>query len=87
MIVPEQPKKGPEPAGGHTEVVSVNGRRVIVEPERTARLIEQLELQLEDLVTSATEDELVAQAASAKTQTVRSFTRKWPVRKPRSRGR
>lgn len=39
--------------------------------ERTARLIEQLELQLEDLLTSATEDELVAQAAKA--QTVRSL--------------
>lgn len=44
--------------------------------ERTARLIEQLELELEDLVTSATEDELAAQAAAAKTQTVRPFTRK-----------
>ncbi|MGY3614211.1 IS66 family transposase [Bradyrhizobium sp. USDA 10063] len=50
--------------------------------ERTARLIEQLELQLEDLVTSATEDELAAQAAAAKTQTVRAFTRKRPIRKP-----
>ncbi|RWK79008.1 MAG: IS66 family transposase [Mesorhizobium sp.] len=50
--------------------------------ERTARLIEQLELELEDLVTSATEDELAAQAAAAKTQTVRPFTRRRPVRKP-----
>jgi transposase len=50
--------------------------------ERTARLIEQLELQLEDLVTTASEDELAAAAAAAKTQTVRSFTRKRPVRKP-----
>ncbi|RWA78219.1 IS66 family transposase [Mesorhizobium sp.] len=50
--------------------------------ERTARLIEQLELQLEDLVTSASEDELTAAAAAAKTQSVRSFTRKRPVRKP-----
>jgi transposase len=50
--------------------------------ERTARLIEQLELQLEDLVTAATEDELAAQAAAEKTQTVRAFTRKRPVRKP-----
>ncbi|MER9387750.1 IS66 family transposase [Mesorhizobium sp. M0435] len=50
--------------------------------ERTARLIEQLELELEDLVTSATEDELAAQAAAAKTQKVRPFTRKRPVRKP-----
>ncbi|RUV24889.1 IS66 family transposase, partial [Mesorhizobium sp. M1A.T.Ca.IN.004.03.1.1] len=40
--------------------------------ERTARLIEQLELQLEDLATSASEDELAAVAAAAKTQSVRS---------------
>lgn len=50
--------------------------------ERTTRLIEQLELRLEDLVASATEDELAAEAAAAKTQTVRSFTRQRPVRKP-----
>jgi transposase len=50
--------------------------------ERTARLIEQLELELENLVISATEDELAAQAAAAKAQTVRAFTRKRPVRKP-----
>ena len=47
--------------------------------ERTARLIEQLELQLEDLVAAATEDELAAQAATSQ---VRPFTRKRPVRKP-----
>ncbi len=45
--------------------------------EPTARLIEQLK----DLVMSATEDELAARAAAAKTQTVRAFTRKRPVRK------
>lgn len=50
--------------------------------QRTARLIEQLELELEDLVPSAIEDELAAQAAAVKTQTVRPFTRKRPVRKP-----
>ena len=50
--------------------------------ERTARLIEQLELELEELVTTASEDELAAQAAAAKTQTVRSFTRKRPLRQP-----
>lgn len=52
--------------------------------ERTARLLEQLELELEELVTTASEDELAAQAAAAKTQSVRAFTRKRPVR---SRGR
>ena len=50
--------------------------------ERTARLIEQLELELEELVTTASEDELAAGTAAAKTQTVRAFTRKRPVRKP-----
>ena len=50
--------------------------------ERTARLIEQLELELEDLVTTASEDELAAQAAAARAQSVRAFTRKRPVRKP-----
>ncbi|MCP1850150.1 ribosomal protein L37E [Bradyrhizobium sp. USDA 4508] len=48
--------------------------------ERTARLLEQLEL--EELVTTASEDELAAQAAAAKTQNVRPFMRKRPVRKP-----
>jgi len=47
--------------------------------ERTARLIEQLELELGDLVATAAEDEL---AAAAKAQNVRPFTRKRPVRKP-----
>lgn len=50
--------------------------------ERTARLIDQMELQLEELVMAATEDEVAAQAAAAKTASVRSFTRKRPVRKP-----
>ncbi|WP_456834895.1 MULTISPECIES: IS66 family transposase [unclassified Bradyrhizobium] len=50
--------------------------------ERSARLLEQLELELEELVTTASEDELAAQAAAAKTQNVRPFTRKRPVRKP-----
>jgi transposase len=50
--------------------------------ERSARLLEQLELELEELVTTASEDELAAQAAAAKTQNVRPFMRKRPVRKP-----
>lgn len=40
-----------------------------------------MELQLEEPVMAATEDEVAAQAA-AKTSSVRSFTRKRPVRKP-----
>ncbi|AVA24205.1 IS66 family insertion sequence transposase domain-containing protein (plasmid) [Rhizobium sp. NXC24] len=50
--------------------------------ERTQRLIDQMELQLEELVADSTEDELASEAASAKSQTVRAFTRKRPVRKP-----
>jgi transposase len=50
--------------------------------ERTARLLEQMELQLEELETAATEDELAAEKAAAKTQTVKSFQRKRPGRKP-----
>jgi transposase len=50
--------------------------------ERTARLLEQMELQLEEFETAATEDELAAQRAAAKTQTVKSFERKRPARKP-----
>ncbi|MGY4433910.1 parvulin-like peptidyl-prolyl isomerase [Bradyrhizobium sp. F1.13.1] len=38
--------------------------------ERTARLNEQLELELEELVTTASEDELAARAAAAKTHSV-----------------
>jgi len=50
--------------------------------ERKARLLEQMELQLEDLEASATEDELAAETAMARTQTVKSFQRKRPSRKP-----
>lgn len=50
--------------------------------ERKARLLEQMELQLEDLEATATEDELAAEKAAARTQTVKSFERKRPSRKP-----
>jgi transposase len=50
--------------------------------ERKARLLEQMELQLEDLEASATEDELAAQNAAARAQRVSSFERKRPSRKP-----
>ncbi|MER8808165.1 IS66 family transposase [Mesorhizobium australicum] len=50
--------------------------------ERKARLLEPMELQLEDLEADATEDELAAEKAASQTQTVRSFERKRPSRKP-----
>jgi hypothetical protein len=46
--------------------------------ERTARLIDQLELQLEDLVVDAAEDAILTE----KTTKVAAFDRKKPVRKP-----
>jgi transposase len=50
--------------------------------ERTTRLLDQLELQLEDLEASATEDELAAEQAAARTTEVAAFARKRPSRKP-----
>jgi transposase len=52
--------------------------------ERTARLLDQMELQLEELEATATEDELRAEqeAAKARTTTVAGFTRKRPSRQP-----
>jgi transposase len=50
--------------------------------ERTARLLDQMELQLEDLEAAATEDELAAEKAAAGAQTVKSFQRRRPARKP-----
>src|SRR5665811_1873165 len=44
--------------------------------ERSARLIDQLALEFEELEAGATEDELAAEAAIAKTTTVVGFTRK-----------
>jgi transposase len=48
--------------------------------ERSERLIDQLALQFEELEASATEDELAAEIAVAKTTAVAGFTRKRPER-------
>ena len=48
--------------------------------ERAARLIDQLELQLEELVMAATEDEVAAQVA--RSSSGRPFVRRRPLRKP-----
>ena len=41
-----------------------------------------MEFQLEELEATATEDELLAEKAAARTQTVKPFQRKRPARKP-----
>jgi transposase len=48
--------------------------------ERSSRLIDQLALAFEELEAGATEDELAAEAAVAKTTTVSGFTRNRPER-------
>ena len=59
--------------------------------ERSARLIEQLSLEFEELAASATEEELAAEKAVAKTSNVRPFTRRaaerqtFPEHLPRER--
>src|ERR1043166_8655108 len=50
--------------------------------ERSRRLLDQLELQLEELEASASEDELAAESAAARTTSVEAFPRKRPARKP-----
>src|SRR5229473_333921 len=50
--------------------------------ERTVRLLDQMELAFEELESSATEDEIAAERAVAKTTNVMAFTRKRPARQP-----
>jgi transposase len=59
-------------------------RREIYSPrsERTQRLLDQRELQLEELEASATEDELQAEKDAAKATNVAPYSRKRPARKP-----
>ena len=68
------------------QIEKLNRDRYGPRSERSARLLDQLELTLEELETAATEDELAAEMAAARTANtttnVASFTRKRPSRKP-----
>lgn len=64
------------------QIEKLNRDRYGPRSERTARLLDQLELTLEELEASATEDELAAEMAAARTTKVASFTRKRPSRQP-----
>jgi len=68
----------------HQKLEIAKLRRQIYGPrsERTARLIDQMELELEELEATATEDEIAAEQAAAKTTTVAAFARKRPSRQP-----
>src|SRR5690349_8297005 len=50
--------------------------------ERGRKLLDQLEMQLEDAETAAAEDAAVAERAASETTTVRAFQRAKPVRAP-----
>ena len=50
--------------------------------ERTVRLLDQIELAFEELESSATEDEIAAERAVARTTNVLAFTRKRRARQP-----
>src|SRR5437763_1211781 len=50
--------------------------------ERTVRRLDQIELPFEELESSASEDQIAAERAVAKTTNVMAFTRKRPARQP-----
>ena len=64
------------------QIAKLNRERFGPHAERTARLLDQMELQLEELEASATADEIAAEVAAVSTTTVAAFTRKRPARKP-----
>src|SRR5215218_3385904 len=68
----------------HLRLTIEKMRRAIYGPrsERKARLLDQLELQLEELESSAAEDELAAEQVAGATTPVRAFTRRKPSRQP-----
>jgi transposase len=73
---------GAEAMVAHLKLLIAKLRRERFGPSaERSRLIDQLELQLEELEATATEDETAAEIASADT-TVRGFIRKRPVRAP-----
>ena len=69
-------------AGLKLEIAMLKREKYGRSAERTARLIDQLELQLEELETAAAEDVIRAEQAAEKTAKVRAFDRRKPVRKP-----
>ena len=80
----EAKASGAEAEIAHLKLTIAKLQREIHGPrsERTARLLDQLELQLEEVQARASEDELAAERAAAGTTMVQGFTRKTPSRKP-----
>ena len=63
-------------------IAKLNHERNGQKSERSSRLIDQMELELEDLEATTSEDDLRAEMAVAKTTNVAAFTRRQPSRKP-----
>ena len=71
------------PTTGPTALQNLDASFVSLRNERKARLIEQMELELEELEAAAAEDKLMAEKANENNTTaVRAFTRIKPSRKP-----
>ena len=64
------------------QIAKLNRERFGPHSERSRRLLDQLELQLEELEASASEDDLAAEMAAAKTTSISAFERKRPAKKP-----
>ena len=64
------------------QIEKLNRDRFGQRSERSARLLDQLELQLEELEATATEDELAAESVVVRTTSIAAFARKKPSRKP-----
>lgn len=64
------------------QIAKLNRERFGPHSERSRRLLDQLELQLEELEASASEDDLAAEAAARRTASVAAFERQRPARKP-----
>jgi transposase len=75
---------GAEALIAHLRLTIEKMRRELYGPrsERRARLVDQMELQLEELEATGAEDELAAERAAGATTSVRAFARKKPARKP-----
>jgi transposase len=68
----------------HQKLVIEKLKRELYGPrsERTSRILDQMELTFAELESAASEDEIAAERAAAKTTTVPAYQRKRPARKP-----
>src|SRR6201993_2163171 len=66
----------------HLQIAKLTRQLYGARSERRVRLLDQMELAFEELASSASEDEIAAERAVAKTTNVVAFTRKRPARQP-----